>query len=75
MRRALAMTLVGVSVVIVIALGAGNLIATRLYGVSPRDPAVMSGCAAVLMVVAIIACLAPARRATRIDPNTILRAE
>jgi predicted permease len=75
MRRALAMTVVGVAVGLVIALGAGRLIASRLYGVSPRDPAVMSVCAAVLVAVAIVACLAPARRATRIDPNDILRAE
>ncbi len=75
MRRALAMTVVGVAVGIVIALGAGRLIASRLYGVSPSDPAVMSVCAVVLVVVAIVACLAPARRATRIDPNAILRAD
>jgi len=75
MRRALAMTLAGVAIGIVIALGAGKIIATRLYGVSRGDPLVMSLGAAVLVVVAIAACLAPAHRATRIDPNTILRAE
>jgi predicted permease len=75
MRRALAMTVAGVAVGIVIALGVGRLIASRLYGVSPRDPAVMSVCAAVLVAAAIVACLAPARRAIRIDPNDILRAE
>jgi predicted permease len=75
LRRALAMTFAGVVIGIVIALGAGKLIATRLYGVSPRDPVVMSVCAAVLVIVAIAACLAPAHRATRIDPNDILRAE
>jgi len=74
-RRALAMTVVGVAVGIVIALGAGRMIASRLYGVSPCNPAVISVCAAVLVAVAIVACLAPARRATRIDPNDILRAE
>ena len=75
MRRALAMTPVGVATGIVIALAAGKMIATRLYGVSPRDPLVMSLGAAVLVVVAIAARLAPAQRATRIDPSTILRVE
>jgi ABC-type antimicrobial peptide transport system permease subunit len=71
----LATTLVGCVTGLAIALGSGKLIAAQLYGVTPRDPMVISVCAAVLVGVAIAAGLVPARRATRIDPNAILRAE
>ena len=52
---------------------AGSLILSRilrgmLYGVGPNDPLVFVGVLAVLGVVAIIACVLPARRATRVHP-------
>jgi ABC-type antimicrobial peptide transport system permease subunit len=75
LRGALGMTLAGITAGIVITLGAGRLVADQLYGVSPRDPLVIALCAGVLVAVAIVACLAPAWRATRIDPMVALRAE
>lgn len=75
LRGALGMTLAGIAAGVVIALGAGRLVADQLYGVSPRDPLVIALCAGVLVAVAIVACLAPAWRATRIDPMVALRAE
>jgi ABC-type antimicrobial peptide transport system permease subunit len=74
-RGGLEMTLPGIAMGVGVALAGGRLIANQLYGVSPRDPMVVALCASVLVAVAIVACLAPARRATRIDPNDILRAE
>jgi predicted permease len=74
-RGGLGMIVPGVLVGVVIALGAGRLIASQLYGVSPRDPVVVVLCAAVLVAVAIVACLAPARRATKVDPMITLRTE
>ena len=64
-----------------IALGlAGATVGTRvlareLYGVSPLDPLVLAGTAAVLTLVALAASWIPARRATRADPASVLRGE
>lgn len=46
--------------------------AAQLYGVGPMDPLVLGGVAAVLAVVALAACMLPARRAARIDPIVAL---
>ena len=59
---------------------AGALIGTRvltklLFGVKPGDPVTFAGVAALLVAVALIAGLIPARRASRVDPLVVLRAE
>jgi ABC-type lipoprotein release transport system permease subunit len=46
-----------------------------LYGIEPGDPLTLALTIAVLAMVAALACVAPARRATRIDPRVTLRAE
>jgi ABC-type antimicrobial peptide transport system permease subunit len=74
-RGGLEMTLPGIAIGVGVALAGGRLIANQLYGVSPRDPMVVALCASVLVAVAIVACLAPARRATKVDPVVTLRAE
>ena len=64
-----------------IIIGAGaSVLATRvmqplLYKVTPGDPAAMVATIAVLAIVALCACAFPARRATRVDPVDLVRAE
>jgi putative ABC transport system permease protein len=68
-----------VSLGVVIGLGGavllGRSLESILYGVTSRDPATMVGVAVTLVVVALAACLVPARRAARIDPLVALRQE
>ncbi len=56
-------------------LGAVRLIQSMLYGTRPLDPAIFAAVAATLLVVAALACLVPAWRASRIDPMQALRTE
>jgi predicted permease len=53
--------------------GAVRLIKSMLYGTRPLDPAIFAAVAATLLVVAALACLVPARGASRIDPMQALR--
>jgi putative ABC transport system permease protein len=46
-----------------------------LYGVDPRDPFTFAAMAVFLLVIALVGCLVPARRATAVNPLTALKAE
>ncbi len=65
----------GVIIGAVIALAAGRWVGPLLFEQSPRDPVVFGGVALLLLAVAAAASAIPAHRATRLDPNTVLRAE
>lgn len=75
LHRALAFVGSGIAVGIAAALFASRWIRTQLFGLEPTDPATYVGVAVVLAVTAIAATWSPARRATRVDPITTLRAE
>ena len=70
-----AMAAAGVALELAGAAALTKLMAGLLFGVAPRDPATFVGAAAVLLVVALLASYLPARRATRVQPITALRAE
>ena len=74
-RDGLRLALLGVSAGTVIALLATDLLRHLLIGVGPRDPAAFAAAAALLSIVAVAACLIPARRAARVDPMVAMRTE
>jgi ABC-type antimicrobial peptide transport system permease subunit len=65
----------GVGIGLISALLLTRLMQGLLYGVSASDPVTLGLVAAALGAVALLACLVPARRATRIDPLAALRHE
>ncbi|HUE76934.1 MAG TPA: ADOP family duplicated permease [Longimicrobiales bacterium] len=66
---------VGVALGLAVALALAERVEPLLFRVSPRDPAVLLGVAAVMLSVAVAASAIPARRAARVDPNEALRSE
>ena len=69
------MALVGVGVGLITSFLLMRLMSSMVFGVSTHDPVTFCGVAALLTLVALMACLVPAQRATRIDPVVALRYE
>jgi putative ABC transport system permease protein len=67
--------LAGIMVGLIVAWAGSRLIASLLYGIGPRDPAVFSVTALMLLGVTLLACWLPARRAARLSPIEALRAD
>jgi putative ABC transport system permease protein len=75
MKHGLTPAFAGVVIGMIGAFAATQLVSSMLYGIAPRDPPTFAGVVALLVLVAFVASWLPARRATRVDPITALRAE
>jgi len=71
----LMLTILGVAIGIAGAFGLTRLMSTLLFGVTPMDPVTFFGGAVLLILVALLACYVPARRAMRVNPLEALRYE
>ena len=75
LRHGMGLVALGLVIGVAGALGANRLIASMLYGVSGYDPVTLSVIAVILGLVALFACLIPAKRAMRVNPVDALRSE
>jgi putative ABC transport system permease protein len=71
-REGLGLVAMGLALGIAAALGLRRVVENELYGVSALDPMVFAAVIATLALVALVACIGPARRATRVDPIIVL---
>lgn len=71
----LRLTAVGLAVGLFGAFAAGRVVASRLFDVGAADPLTLGVVSALLVVVGLLACYLPARRATQVDPMVTLRTE
>jgi putative ABC transport system permease protein len=72
-REGMVVGLAGISIGLAGALALSRALASLVFGVEVRDPITFGAVAAVLAVVALAACLLPARNASRVDPMVALR--
>ena len=66
---------VGLVIGLALAAGAGRLLRSQIFGVSPLDPVTFVGVVVLLAAVALLAAWLPARRAAKVDPIIALQAE
>ena len=69
------LSIAGIVVGLAAAIGLTRLMSSMLVDVKPTDPVTFAAVSLLFLAIAVIACLIPARRASRLDPNAALRAE
>jgi putative ABC transport system permease protein len=75
LRGTLVQLVIGLTIGVAGGFGVGKLLSSILIQSNARDAVTLSSIAALLVVVSIVACLWPARKATRLDPVSALRYE
>jgi len=75
MRESMWLVVGGVAIGVLLALAAGRLIASQLFGLTPTDATTLLLATLLMVTVTAAAAYLPARRASRVDPNNALRYE
>ena len=73
--QGLRLTIAGLVAGVAAAVGLTRLLGSLLYEVEPADPVTFAVVAVFMLAVALVACVVPAHRATRVDPMLVLRVE
>jgi predicted permease len=74
-KQGIALALIGVAIGLAASLALTRLMKNLLFGVSATDPMTFAAIASLTIVIALLACWIPARRATKVDPMIALRRE
>ena len=75
LREGMAPVVLGLVAGVAVALAGGRLLSSMLFETGARDPKTIGAVVLLLLIVACIACLIPARRASRTDPAAALHYE
>jgi predicted permease len=75
LRHGLLLTGIGVAAGIAGSFLVNRTLGSLLFNVEPNDPLTLAGVTLIIVLVAVVACLIPARSATRVDPLVVLRQE
>jgi len=74
-KQGMTLVLTGALIAAPLSVAVTQVMRSMLFGLSATDPVAYGGVALLLVVVALLACWAPARRAVKVDPMTALRCE
>jgi predicted permease len=75
LRQGLTLAVIGIAIGVGGALALARVTQSLLFGVSPTDPMTYAAVGAVILLVALAACMVPAQRAMRVDPLVAIRNE